>query len=98
MTPRREGKNDDDHTRGDSFPGVGHGDLPRSSTGVISDNASAHDAECEAELTSHGYPPPLKTVQIVPQLLWDELGVARFRPANGRHGGPSIAIVHWPRA
>lgn len=44
------------------------------------------------------YPPPLKTVQIVPQLLWDELGVARFRPANGRHGGPSIAIVHWPRA
>lgn len=43
------------------------------------------------------YPPPKRTVSIVPQLLWDELGAARHADANRRAGGPSMGIVHWPR-
>jgi hypothetical protein len=43
------------------------------------------------------YPPPPHTAQIVPQLLWDELGDARFGAANRRSGGPSVGIVFWPR-
>lgn len=43
------------------------------------------------------FPPPKRTVQIVPQGAWDELGAARYAPANMRTGGPSVGIVHWPR-
>lgn len=43
------------------------------------------------------YPPPPRPVQIVPNLIWDELGNARFAEANRRAGGPSAGIVVWPR-
>jgi hypothetical protein len=43
------------------------------------------------------YPPPKRPVQIVPLEAWDELGSARFAPANARSGGPSVGIVFWPR-
>lgn len=43
------------------------------------------------------YPPPGKTVQIVPTDTWDALGAARFAAANKRAGGPSPGIVLWPR-
>jgi hypothetical protein len=39
------------------------------------------------------YPPPVRPVQIVPQLMWDELGAARFGPVNMYSGGPP-GIVH----
>jgi hypothetical protein len=42
------------------------------------------------------FPPPSRTVQIVPQTMWDELGSGRFRPANKVKGGP-VGIVAWPR-
>jgi hypothetical protein len=41
------------------------------------------------------YPPPLRTVQIVPQGMWDELGAARFRPVRQFGTGP-LAIVPGP--
>lgn len=41
------------------------------------------------------YPPPPKTVNIVPQGMWDELGSAKLLAANTRGGAD--AIVHWPR-
>jgi hypothetical protein len=41
-------------------------------------------------------PAPPKT-QIVPQTMWDELGAAKFAPANARSGGPSAGIVLWPK-
>jgi hypothetical protein len=43
------------------------------------------------------FPPPQRQVQIVPELMWDELGSARYRPANMRAGGPSDGIVLWPK-
>jgi len=43
------------------------------------------------------YPPPTRTVPIVPLLLWHELTTARYAAANRRAGGPSLGIVHWPR-
>lgn len=43
------------------------------------------------------YPPPPRKVKIVPQLMWDELGDARYGAANKRAGGPSRGIVLWPR-
>lgn len=39
------------------------------------------------------YPPPPRPVQIVPKLMWDELGAARHAPANRYSGGPP-GIVH----
>lgn len=39
------------------------------------------------------YPPPPRPVQIVPKLMWDELGTARHAPANRYSGGPP-GIVH----
>jgi Protein of unknown function (DUF3800) len=44
-----------------------------------------------------GYPPPPQKVHIVPQLMWEELGAARFAAANKRAGGPSAGIVLWPK-
>jgi hypothetical protein len=43
------------------------------------------------------HPPPARTVGIVPQLMWEELGTAKFAPANRRAGGPSEGIVLWPK-
>jgi len=43
------------------------------------------------------FPPPAKPVQIVPELMWDELGDARLAEVNQRSGGPSPGIVAWPR-
>jgi hypothetical protein len=43
------------------------------------------------------YPPPARRVQIVPQGMWDELGAARYAPANTLAGGVP-GIVHWPRS
>ena len=43
------------------------------------------------------FAPPPRTVQIVPQLSWDELGTARFAAASQRSPGPSPGIVFWPR-
>lgn len=43
------------------------------------------------------FPPPQRAVQIVPELMWDELGEARFDEVNQRAGGPSPGIVAWPR-
>lgn len=43
------------------------------------------------------YPPPPRAVQIVPELMWDELGTARFAEVNQRSGGPSPGIVSWPK-
>jgi hypothetical protein len=43
------------------------------------------------------YAPPPRTVQIVPELMWDELGSARFAEVNRRSGGPSPGIVAWPK-
>jgi hypothetical protein len=42
-------------------------------------------------------PPPQRAVQIVPELMWDELGEARLAEVNQRSGGPSPGIVAWPR-
>ena len=41
-------------------------------------------------------PPPKRAVNICPHLMWEELGTARFAPANMRVGGPSEGIVLWP--
>lgn len=43
------------------------------------------------------FPPPPRAVLIVPELMWDELGHARFEEVNQRAGGPSPGIVAWPR-
>jgi hypothetical protein len=43
------------------------------------------------------YPPPARAVKIVPTLMWNELGNARYAAANMRAGGPSPGIVLWPR-
>lgn len=43
------------------------------------------------------FPPPVKPVQIVPELMWDELGDARLSEVNRRSGGPSPGIVAWPK-
>lgn len=45
-------------------------------------------------------PPPKRPghIQIVPQLLWDDLGSARYAAVNQRAGGPSEGIVFWPRS
>jgi hypothetical protein len=43
------------------------------------------------------YPPPPRVVQVVPELMWDELGAARLAAVNQRSGGPSPGIVAWPR-
>ena len=43
------------------------------------------------------FPPPARTVQIVPELMWDELAGARLAEVNQRSGGPSPGIVAWPR-
>lgn len=40
-------------------------------------------------------PPPARPTQIVPQLLWDQLGAAIYRPANMLAGGVP-GIVSWP--
>lgn len=42
------------------------------------------------------FPPPPRPVQVVPELVWDELGEARLGEANQRSGGPSPGIVRWP--
>ncbi|HWE58406.1 MAG TPA: DUF3800 domain-containing protein [Solirubrobacteraceae bacterium] len=41
------------------------------------------------------YPPPARTGQVVPQTMWDELGVARFLPVRRGSSGP-LAIVQGP--
>jgi hypothetical protein len=43
------------------------------------------------------YPPPPRPVQIVPHLMWDELGAARYTAVRNtrRFGGPE-AIVPGP--
>lgn len=41
-------------------------------------------------------PPPARTVQICPTTMWEELGPAKFAPANMRAGGPSDGIILWP--
>jgi len=41
------------------------------------------------------YPPPVRSVQIVPQDMWDELGAAAFSKVNQVSGGPP-GIVSWP--
>jgi hypothetical protein len=43
------------------------------------------------------YPPPARTVQIAPEVMWDELGGARMAEVNQRSGGPSPGIVAWPK-
>ena len=43
------------------------------------------------------YPPPQRKVNIVPTLMWDELGAARLSAVNQRSGGPSPGIVSWPK-
>ncbi len=43
------------------------------------------------------FPSPTRHVQIVPELMWDELGDARLAEANQRSGGPSPRIVAWPK-
>jgi hypothetical protein len=42
------------------------------------------------------YEPPPRTVQIVPQTMWDELGVARFRPVRAARFGDPPGIVPGP--
>lgn len=39
------------------------------------------------------YPPPARTVQIVPRNMWDELGAARFAPVNQLKGGEPGLVV-----
>ena len=39
------------------------------------------------------FPPPPRPVNIVPQLMWDQLGGARFRPVSGLAGGPPGLVV-----
>lgn len=51
-----------------------------------------------ADLTAYAafrrhYPPPPRPVQIVPKLMWKELGSARYAPVNKYSGGPR-GIVH----
>ena len=43
------------------------------------------------------FPPPARPVQIVPELMWDELGASTLAEVNQRSGGPSAGIVAWPR-
>jgi hypothetical protein len=42
------------------------------------------------------YPPPARSVQIVPQTMWDELGSARFRPVRSLIRGGPVGIVPGP--
>jgi Protein of unknown function (DUF3800) len=42
------------------------------------------------------HPPPKRQVQIVPELMWDELGKARFKPVRSLAGGGPLAIVPGP--
>lgn len=43
------------------------------------------------------YPPPARAVQIVPEMMWDELGAARLAEVSQRSPGPSPGIVSWPK-
>jgi hypothetical protein len=74
--------------------------------GLVDDPVSRHSHESLflqlADLVAYAafrrvYHPPAKTVQIVPELMWDELGVARLAEANQRSGGPSAGLVAWPK-
>jgi len=42
-------------------------------------------------------PPPPRPVNICPEMMWENLGAARYAAANRRAGGPSDGIVFWPR-
>jgi hypothetical protein len=74
--------------------------------GLVDDPVSRHSHESLflqlADLTAYAafrrvYPPPARTAQIVPELIWDELGDARLAEVNRRSGGPSPGIVAWPK-
>ncbi len=74
--------------------------------GLIDDPVSRHSHESLflqlADLVAYAafrrvYPPPARAVQIVPELMWDELGAARMAEVNQRSGGASPGIVAWPK-
>lgn len=75
-------------------------------TALLDDPVSRHSHESYflqvADLVAYAafrrvYRPPVRTTQIVPELMWDELGGARMAEVNQRAGGPSMGIVAWPR-
>lgn len=42
------------------------------------------------------FPPPERGVQIVPELMWNELGTSTLTEVSDGSGGPSPGIVVWP--
>jgi len=84
----------------------GPGALPRPFKGLVDDPVPRDSQEsCFLQLADlvayaafrRAFPPPVRPIQIVPELMWEELGAARYAPANSRVGGPSDGIVFWPR-
>lgn len=82
------------------------GSLARPFIRLIEDPVSRSSAESYflqlADLNAYAafrrvHLPPSRRIQIVHASMWDELGAARYRPANQRAGGPSDGIVSWPR-
>lgn len=84
--------------------GTGHVQVPF--RGLLDDPVSRRSHESRflqlSDLIAYAafrrvFPPPQRPVQIVPELMWDELGASTLAEVNQRSGGPSPGIVAWPR-
>jgi hypothetical protein len=81
---------------------MGTGYLKRPFNRLLDDPVSRNSAQSYflqlADLVAYAafrrhYPPPVRPVQIVPQMMWDELGTAAYGEVNKYSGGPA-GIVH----
>lgn len=88
----------------DSAFGTGHIKVPF--RGLLDDPVSRRSHESLflqlADLSAYAafrriFPPPARPVQIVPELMWEELGASMLSEANQRSGEPSRGIVAWPK-
>jgi hypothetical protein len=89
-------------TAGSAF---GAGYLKRPARLIIDDPVARKSHESYfiqlADLTAYAafrklYPPPARDVQIVPQGMWDELGIATYTRANYLNSKGVPGIVAWP--
>lgn len=88
----------------DSTFGAGNVNVPF--RGLLDDPVSRRSHESLflqlADLSAYAafrrvFPPPARTVRIVPELMWEELGGSMLSEANHRSGEPSPGIVAWPK-
>jgi hypothetical protein len=88
-------------TAGSAF---GTGSLKRPADRIIDDPVPRKSHESFfiqfADLVAYAafrrvFPPSPRTIQVVPETMWDELGTARFAPVNQLAGGHD-GIVAWP--